>query len=59
MLDESGFSAAAEMGGFRLEKVPYVYLTQEPFWKPIFTSSALVGAAAKQSLSNSSPLLVS
>ena len=37
MLDESGFSAATEMEGFELGKIPSVYFSPEPFWTSIFT----------------------
>ena len=40
MLDESGFGAATEMGGFTLDKGSEVSLEPETFWTPIFTSSA-------------------
>ena len=46
MLDESGFGADTEIGGFTLDKGPEVSLAPELFWTPIFTSSASVGAAA-------------
>ena len=52
MLDESGFGAATEMGGFALDKGPEVSLEPEPFWTSILTSSGSVRAAAKQSISN-------
>ena len=58
MLDESGFCAATEMGGFVLVKVSEVSLAPEPFWTSIFTSSALVGADAKKSVSKNISLLV-
>ena len=52
MLDESGFGAATEMGGFTLDKGPEVSLVPEPFWISIFTSSTSIGADAKRSVSN-------
>ena len=48
---ESGFGAATEMGGFALDKGPEVSLAPEPFLISIFTSSTLVGAASKRSVS--------
>ena len=51
ILDESGFGAPTEMGGFTLDKVSEVSLAPEPFWTFIFTSSALVGADYKRSVS--------
>ena len=51
-LDEISFSAAPDMGGFTMDKGPELSLAPQPFWKPIFTSSVSVGAAAKQSVSN-------
>ena len=51
MLDESGFGAATEMRGFALDKGQEVSLTPETFWKSIFASLALVGGAAKRSVS--------
>ena len=51
MLDESGFGAAAETGGFALYKGSEVSLVPEPFLTPIFNSSTSVGAAAKISIS--------
>ena len=38
MLDESGFGAATEMGGFTLDKGPEVSLAPESFWTSIFVS---------------------
>ena len=52
MLDESGFGAATEMGGFALDKGPEVYLATETFWASIFTSSAFIAETAKLSVSN-------
>ena len=43
ILDESGFGAATEMGGFALDKVPEVSLLPEPFCTSILTSSAFSG----------------
>ena len=51
MLDESGFGASTEMGGIELDKGPEVSLAPEPFRTSIFTSSSLVGAGAKRSVS--------
>ena len=47
MLDEISFGAETEMGRFALEKGPEVPLALEHFLTFIFTSSELVGAAAK------------
>ena len=47
MLDESGFGAATEMGGFVLYKDPELSLVPELFWTSIFASLALVGEADK------------
>ena len=58
MLDKSGFGAATEMGGFSLDKVPYVSLAPEYFCVSIFTSSASLILDAKQSISTIFPLLV-
>ena len=43
MLDESGFGAATEMGGFALE-ITMIIIVTRTFWTSIFTSSVLVGA---------------
>ena len=52
MLDESGFGADTEMGGFVLYKFPELYLVSESFWRFIFTSSASVRSTYKRSVSN-------
>ena len=57
MLDQSGFGAATEMGGFALDKGPEVSLAPEPFYTSISTSSSSIVAAAKMSFSNTLSLL--
>ena len=52
MLDESGFGAATEMGGFALDKGPEVSLSPEPSWTSTFTSSASIRASDNPSVSN-------
>ena len=52
MLDEGGFDAATEMGGFVLDKVQEVSLELKPFWTSILTSSALSRAVIKRFVSN-------
>ena len=52
VLDENGFGAATEMGGFTLDKVPELSLALEPFCTSIFTTSSSARAASKQSVSN-------
>ena len=42
MLDESGFGATTEIGGFVMKKIPEVSLAPETFWISIFTSSVSV-----------------
>ena len=51
MLDESGFGAGTEMGGFALDKGPEVSLAAEPFGTLIFASSQSVEIADKLSVS--------
>ena len=52
MLDEGGFVDATEIVGFTLDKGPEVSLAPEPYWISMFSSSLLVGAASKLSVSN-------
>ena len=52
MLGKGGFGSATEMGGFVLYKGPELSLVSEYFCTSIFTSSASVGAADKQSVLN-------
>ena len=58
MLDESGFGAVTEIGGFALDKGLEVSMALEPFWTSVFTSSSSVVATSKQSLSNTFSLVV-